>query len=132
MLPLRMVDHPTDRAGVEVEIRGDRFQGVGARDKCCCHGRTFVAVCLGKRLQRRGHRLSLHLRELVAALHRPQPRLYVGHKRKKGSANGSHGFPMASYRVAPGGSLPAVRLVPGARVAKGDLNSLAAFHLVDC
>jgi hypothetical protein len=132
MLPLRMLDRPTDRAGVEVEIRGDRFQGVGARDKCCCHGRTFVAVCLGKRLQRRGHRLSLHLRELVAVLRSLQPRLHVDHKRKMGSASGSYCFPMASYRVVPGGSFPAVRLLPGARAAKGDLNFLAAFHLVDC
>jgi hypothetical protein len=130
-LPLRTAHRPTDRAGVDAEIRRDRFQRVGTGCVRCRHRRPLVAVCAGKRLQRLGNRVSLHLRNLVEALGSPQPRLHAGHKRKRGSTSGSHWFLMASHRVAPGGSFPAVRLAPGAQVAKGRLKFLSAFRMVD-
>jgi hypothetical protein len=44
LLSLSTSDRPTDRTGVDAELRHDRFQRVGTGDICRCHGRPFVTV----------------------------------------------------------------------------------------
>jgi hypothetical protein len=62
LLPLCPADRPTERAGVDAEIRPDRVQPMGAGFIRCRHGRPLVTVCLCKRLQ------PLSLRDLSAIL----------------------------------------------------------------
>jgi hypothetical protein len=80
LLPLRAVDRPTDRAGVDAEIDRDRFHRVGAGYRLRYCSSLLVAVRFGKRLQRLGNQLLPDMLNPVEGRGSPQSRLHAGYK----------------------------------------------------